>query len=296
MIYFFYITKNFNYWKNKGVPQIEPSFPFGCLSSFLLGEKCVGELYDGFYKELENVPYFGIYEGRRPTLIVTDPELIKRILIKDFQHFSDRLMATTNNKHDYINNHLFNLSGRDWRVMRLKLTPTFTSGKLKGMFPLIAKCGQQLDQHLKNEVESNPVIDVKDILARFTVDIIATCAFGLDANSLVDKNSEFYVMGTKIFNQSIFSLFRRVVQAMFPFLTKIYTPRMVRSDVSDFLTKIVKNTVEYRGKNSINRDDFLDLLTRIGKTASDKVEDSKKNGCFDPELEKSPDNIGKKLF
>lgn len=32
----------------------------------------------------------GFFEGPYPTLWVTDPEIIKSIMVKDFEHFTDR--------------------------------------------------------------------------------------------------------------------------------------------------------------------------------------------------------------
>lgn len=46
-----------------------------------------------------------------------------------------------------------------------------------------------------NEKSQSFCIDIKDILARYTTDVIASCAFGVEANSLKDPNSEFRESG-----------------------------------------------------------------------------------------------------
>ena len=92
---------------------------------------------------------FGVYgqqasAGRHASLVINDLELAKRILIKDFEHFTDRtdLGNTTDieNEADRVFRQSFILlKGDAWKTQRSIMTPVFTSGKLKLMFPLLAK-------------------------------------------------------------------------------------------------------------------------------------------------------------
>ena len=65
------------------------------------------------------------------------------------------------------------------------------------MFPLVKVCGNKLAQVL--EKMPNEPFDVKDLCARFTTDVIGSCAFGIETHSLDDPNSEFRKMGNRIF-------------------------------------------------------------------------------------------------
>ena len=65
-----------------------------------------------------------------PLLHLHDPEIIRHVFIKEFADFSGRAVFNDASVDPLISN-LFNLSGTPWRNLRVKLSPTFTSGKLK---------------------------------------------------------------------------------------------------------------------------------------------------------------------
>ena len=56
----------------------------------------------------------------KPFLMINEPELIRQILIKDFNKFPDRGMYI-NEKIDPLTGHLFLLGGEKWRYLRAKL-------------------------------------------------------------------------------------------------------------------------------------------------------------------------------
>jgi cytochrome P450 family 6 len=45
-------------------------------------------------------------------------------------------------------------------------------------------------------------VDVKEMMARFTTDVIASCAFGINGNSLKDPDAEFGSYLRKVFEFS----------------------------------------------------------------------------------------------
>ncbi|KAL6994638.1 hypothetical protein U1Q18_049086 [Sarracenia purpurea var. burkii] len=69
--------------------------------------------------------------------------------------------------------------------------PAFSSGKLKQMYPLIDDCVQELDRYLENESDTEDGTDVRELMAKFSTDVIGRCAFGLDFNTMKDPESVF---------------------------------------------------------------------------------------------------------
>lgn len=261
-LFYWYLTKYYDYWYKRGVPYKYPEFPFGSTKEILLTRTYVGKGHDDIYNTFPNQRFYGIIDFRTPALVIKDPELLKRVMVKDFQHFVNRSRIIGNPK-EFINHHLLNLTGKEWKETRSKLTPTFTSGKIKGMFELMAGCSEVLKDKLDRDIKEKKVIDAKDLLARFTMDIIASCAFGLEGNNLVSDQSEFYSMFGHIVSSTKGRYIRRLIILLFPYIIQLLRINLIRPKLRDFVIKIVSDTVEYRETNNVKRNDFLDLLINI---------------------------------
>lgn len=75
-------------------------------------------------------------------------------------------------KDDPISAHLFSIEDNKWKNQRTKLAPTFTSGKIKMMFPIVAHCSGTLAKILKPFAEQEMPLDIRDLAARYTIDVI----------------------------------------------------------------------------------------------------------------------------
>jgi cytochrome P450 family 6 len=69
-----------------------------------------------------------------------------------------------------------NIEGDYWKKLREKLTPTFTSGKMRLMVPTIVSVGTKLETFMEKTIQESSEVEIKDVLARFTVDIIGKAA------------------------------------------------------------------------------------------------------------------------
>ncbi|KAK9695725.1 Cytochrome P450 [Popillia japonica] len=193
-----YVKYSHSYWSKRGVPYLEPTSIFGNMENpFNLK---VGHMFSfkRCYEELKKRKerFGGIYFFTEPIFMPIDPDLIKSILTKDFPHFHGRGFVH-NEKHDPLAAHLLNLEGEKWKTMRIKVTPTFTSGKMKYMFQTLLDCGNPMIDHVSHLCEKEQNIDIKEIVACYTTDIIGSCAFGLECNSFKDPNAEFRLYGRK---------------------------------------------------------------------------------------------------
>lgn len=195
---------------------------------------------------------------------------------KDFHHFDDRGIYY-DEVNDPLSAHLFSLAGAKWKNLRAKLTPAYSPGKLKFMFPTISRCGDQMIDILKQTAQNEGCTEIRDIFARYTTDVIGCCAFGLECNSMKNPNAEFRLMGKRAFTQTIGDSISIIVIRSFPKLARLLRLGVFARSVTNFFRKAVKDTIEYRERHNITRSDFLQLLIQL-KNNGKLDEDNQKQG------------------
>ncbi|XP_062552480.1 probable cytochrome P450 6a13 [Armigeres subalbatus] len=257
-----WVRKRYSYWKERGIPYSEPSFPAGNIRGMGRTEH-LSTMMQRCYKDLKGKgPIGGIFFFINPVALAMDLDLIKNVLVKDFQYCHDRSLYY-NEKDDPLSAHLLTMEGTKWKNLRAKLTPTFTSGKMKMMFPTIITVAEDFSKLMKSDASKNREIEMKEILARFTTDVIGNCAFGLECNSLHDPEAEFRRMGRKIFAVPKGRLLKFFIAQQFRSVARSLGIRLTDKDVSDFFLGAVKDTVKYREENKIERNDFMSLLLKL---------------------------------
>lgn len=160
-----YFTRNFDYWRNRNVPYLTPEAFFGNFRDALLLKRTAAEHLTDLYNQMKT-PFFGIFILDKPVLIVRDPELVKAVLVKDFDYFHDRTIHSDVKNEPLTAHMLFFSRNPDWRVTRAKLTPVFTTGKLKSMLGLINEVGEEMKKYIYKNCLTGECVDAKEIAAR----------------------------------------------------------------------------------------------------------------------------------
>lgn len=160
----------------------------------------------------------------------------------------------------------------------MKLSPIFTSGKLKEMFPLIVESAGNLEKYLDEVIKKNEIVECRDLAAKFTTDVIGSCAFGINTNSLLDEDSEFRRMGKKIFAPTLKLMLGNTCKIIFPSLYNVIGNMFRMKDVDDFFINLVSDTMKYRKNNNIVRSDFINMLMEL-KEHPEKMDNIGKYVC-----------------
>ncbi|ROT72411.1 cytochrome P450 CYP6BQ22 [Penaeus vannamei] len=247
-----------SYWASRGVPT-PPYVPIlGHMHQALSRE---GKWkYDSVaYHKYGGSKFCGLYEFFTPVLLVGDPDLLKHILVKDFDHFVDRMTLALPHEKDKMTAQMLSLKkGDEWKQLRAIMSPTFSSGKMKGMFPLVCEKADAFVTFSLNDSRGKPYVDMKYNFGRFTIDTIASCAFGIECNSLVDEDAEFPKKADKFFEATPFDILKFLFMNTLPSLAKLLNLRFTHPE-ADFLEEVVRHTIKERMKGE-RRGDFLDLL------------------------------------
>ncbi|KAM7343736.1 cytochrome P450 6a2-like [Cochliomyia hominivorax] len=262
---YFVIRRHYLYWEYRNVVYEKPSIFLGNMSQVGKTQSLKDPFYNFYQKYKGKALFGGFFLSFRKAVVLLDLDLIKHVLITDFNDFAAR-GNYYNVKDDPLSGHLFNLDGPKWKQMRAKLTPTFTSGKMKFMFPCVVEVGQRFVEVLKQLTENDKTdegLEIRELLARFTTDVIGSCAFGLECNSLKDPNTQFRVMGKKAFTTRRHGRLLVSFSQAYPNLARALGIALSPRDVTDFMMNVVKQTVEYRERENVQKNDFMNLLIEL---------------------------------
>lgn len=262
-----YCQSTYNFWRKLNVKYLKPVPFFGNTVGLFFQWDPFHEAYHKLYKALGDEPFGGFYQVRQPQLMVKDPQLVSAVLIKDFKNFYDRGMSFLINKNRSLNPiamHLFFSDGERWRVLRQKMSPVFTSGKLKLMQDQMFDCVALMMELIDKQMDGKGSMDValKELFEKLTIDVIGSCAFGINCDSL-KSNEEFTQMGRKVFNRKLGNAIRSLLASFSPKLLNLLKFPDIRKDVTDFFLHLTLDTMEYRRQHGVSRNDVLQLLMEL---------------------------------
>lgn len=92
---------------------------------------------------------------------------------------------------------------------------------MKLMFTLMDECSQRFAEYFKKQGKDSFEVELRDVFTRFTNDVIATTAFGIECNSLQNRTNEFYMMGKDITNFTGLRSLKFFALSMCPQLMKV---------------------------------------------------------------------------
>ncbi|CAK1553416.1 unnamed protein product [Leptosia nina] len=275
---YLYTTRTYSYWTKRSVKHEPPVPLFGNHLGNLFGIKSLTEVYTELYFKYPDEKVVGYYRGMAPGLLIRDLDIVRNVLNVEFSHFYPRAMGRDPDVEPLFGN-LFHVDGDRWKSLRQRLTPAFTTAKLKAMFPLIIKCAERLQIAGKHINDKGGEFDCRDMMARFTTDFIGACGFGIEMNSINNENSAFRELGKKALHFSLRHIFLLGIWEVFPEMRKAI--RVSSTEVEKVVTNLVETIFRQRNYKPCGRNDFIDLLLELaqkGKITCESIEKSDGEG------------------
>lgn len=187
-------------------------------------------------------------------------------------------------------------------------SPSFSSGKLRGMSSTMQKCIQQLDNYFARQTATGPAVieSVKKVLSAFTIDVIASTSFATETNANDDPNSPFVTNGYRLFDISplrgaaTFLLNKRIlkllrIETFFPpepFQFFIDLTRHIVSSRQSGATAARHDLVQLLKDASVYQED-LDTMNYEKMTVDDEAEDIRSAKNTEQVTVNTSDNGGK---
>jgi len=254
-----YGTRNYNVFSDNGIPGPKP-LPF------------IGNMW-GIWKksthteDTKNVKTYGnvcgFYEGQKPIALVADPEIIKKILIKDFDHFMNH-SSIGGIEVPIFSKMVFVLNNNEWKDVRSSITPAFSSGRIKKMTSVINRHVDQKVLKLTEEAKNGLKVDSMRMFSEITVGVIAESAFGMRIDDLGSEDSEFLKHATNLLgtpeDQAALTSYVMLIPYLFP---SVVAQFIGNNATYKFFIDVVRHVVKTRSETNEKFDDFLSLFDEL---------------------------------
>ncbi|XP_057620691.1 cytochrome P450 3A11-like [Chionomys nivalis] len=266
MLLYLFGTQNHDIFKKQGIPGPKP-LPF--LGTLLYYYKGIWKFDIECYKKYGKI--WGLFDGPTPLLTITDPDMIKNVLVKEsYSVFTNRREI---GPVGIMSKSLIISKDEEWKRLRALLSPTFTSGKLKEMFPIIEEYGDILLKYLRREAEKGKPLNMKEVFGAYSMDVITSTAFGVRVDSLNNPKDPFVEKTRNFLKVDFFDPFFFVL-ILFPFLVPIYEmlnismfPKDSIAFFKKFVGRMKKNRLDSKQKHRV---DFLQLMINTQNNSQDK--------------------------
>ncbi|XP_034950095.1 cytochrome P450 6k1-like [Chelonus insularis] len=265
IFFYFWAKYKLNYWQRKGVPTLPTNIIFGNFKDSFFQRTAPGFLFGELYHQVKNdPPYMGIYIMYKPFLLLRDPEIIKQMFVKDFNYFQNRYFTARNRNDRLGSDNLFSIHNPQWKYIRSKISPVFTSGKLKQLFGLIVETSDflksYLDDQFKEDVNGIKSIEAKEMSKMYTTDVVSSVAFGVRTNSFEVPTPEFYSRSSR--KPTLLTAVQFFGMFFFPSLSQLFRFSFFGEN-TDFFRNVFWSSLNAREESKTERGDIIDSLIKL---------------------------------
>nr|DAB41778.1 TPA_inf: cytochrome P450 CYP332A4 [Danaus plexippus] len=255
-----YLKRVYSYWKDRGI-EYERPFPFIGGLSFIMRRSFSEYAYDLSVKYPRD--YLGIYLGMRPALVVQTPQLARKVFSSEYDNFQDRhLYCHESDPMGSLN--IFTVKNPLWKMLRYRLSPMFTSHRLRKITELMNANATELVKKVQRDfVEKKKHVNLKEIFSMYTSDTVAYSVFGIRVSALSDQDSPLW----HITNHMVKWTFYRGLEITFifflPALGALMRLKLFSKAANDYIKQLYWKIVKDR-QNHIKYDDS-DLVNHLLK-------------------------------
>lgn len=144
-----------NYWKRRNVDGPSALPLVGNMSEYILGKTHFGLVYDKIYNQYRRAKYVGIFKFTQPTLLIRDLGVINDVLVRQLSAFEQNEFFVDEKKDPLLVQSPFVQIGEEWKKTRSMLTPIFTPGRVKQLYPIVEDTVEKLKEYIESNLNTD---------------------------------------------------------------------------------------------------------------------------------------------
>lgn len=274
-----YAHQKWQILKRYGIPHTPPEFfKLGHLLNFIKLKP------ESFRTPLDSVR--GYYLGFNPVTMISDPEILRQIMIKELPTFPKHTPQTFYYGRE-LNNGLIIVDGDQWKRIRMTLTPTFSSSKLKSVLPILNECIESAMKNLRDKISGGRSFDVHGVDEFGKISLACICSFAFSTN-IESQQVEATTMAKEFFNVSRVGNPYAFLYFFIPgsrWLFKYFDCSIFSSAARKYFHNLIETVVQLRKTHNVQRSDLLHLMLSVEKSEAEIKSNPLRKGLTRLEIE-----------
>ncbi|XP_063221095.1 cytochrome P450 3A24-like isoform X2 [Bacillus rossius redtenbacheri] len=257
-----YLTSPFSYFEKQGVSGPKPTIFFGSWSG--AWNKFLGDEDMKNVKEYGKV--YGTYDGRTPNLIVSDPDLIKVVLVEQASNFRDYRSSCV--KHNLLHNALLAVSDSQPPEVKDVLATISSKDFFSKVSPHIVEAASNLTQSVRKLAEGGQQVEISKEVTSFVGSALARSILGLP-----ETDSQFLEACAAAFHVDRPNSMVAVIPFIYPKLSPL-DEFILKKKALSYLTSKIQQVLTEKKKAEVGEKgtDALDVLLKVASEVT-KVDD-----------------------
>ncbi|XP_017039156.1 probable cytochrome P450 6t3 [Drosophila ficusphila] len=240
-----WLSHKYDFFKRRGIPFLPASSwsPMGNLGQLLFLRISFGDLFRRLYADpsCDQAKIVGFFVFQTPALMVRDPELIRQVLIKNFNGFLNRYESA--DEGDPMGALTLPLAKyHHWKENRQSMSRLFTSGRMRDvMYPLMLKVVIDLEDHINRKLSgrSERVIPLSKMCQLYTTDVTGNLFYSLDVGGLRQGNSQLLKKTKELFNTNPRKVLDFMIVFFLPKWGSLLRPKVFSKEYADYMRNLV---------------------------------------------------------
>lgn len=258
----------FGFWDRRNSFNVKFAFNRQILIKIFIKKEHTQDFFGNLYKKYKNHGVVGFYALFNPMLLVTDPELVKTVLVKEFNKFTDTAMEMSREYDPLFALNPFVAKGIEkWKELRSIQASNMTTVRFREIIPTMCRVAENMVNYLK-EKKMDP-ITAKDLSFMYTVDNACSCGFGIEPSTFTDPDNNFikHANSEKLFSPSPLAMF---FHTFLPKINKFNKQRIISEEAQGFFESFVQKMIEYRTSSNVTKNDLINYIMKLNQKLKDE--------------------------